>query len=89
MGTDAKKAETAVEANAFRLTARRPRSMPVYGLWVKDGGPDGLGCWMVETFVPDCDGHPAVFYDRALAEKCCAAECLEGLDVEVVELTAK
>jgi len=67
--------------------AKSPSEIPVYGLWVVDGGPRGLGHWLVET--QDGDNlFPAVYFDRTEAESSARVERNEGLDIVVVQLKA-
>lgn len=81
---------SACDAWASRASAKgaqSPSEIPVYGLWVVDGGPRGLGHWLVET--QDGDNlFPAVYFDRIEAGRAALAEQREGIDVVVVELKA-
>jgi len=83
----------------FRVTGRYTNDSAdfvIFGLWVVDGGPEGRGHWMVDISAVECDGHPAVFFDRAAAEKAAAEEndprhsgiASSGWRVEVVPLQA-
>ena len=65
---------------------KRPPRGPLFGLWIPDGGPDHQGHWLVDTSAIDCDGHPAVFFDRELAERCAEHEREDFPDIAVVEL---
>ena len=76
------------EEQESRVTMRRPLSMPVFALWVPDGGPDLMGHWLVDITDSNDDDHPAVFFDRELAERVAAEERKEGLACEVIELRA-
>lgn len=75
---------------AHRASAKgadSPSEIPVYGLWVVDGGPRGRGHWLVETD----DGErlfPAVYFDRLEAGVAALAEQKQGIDVVVVQLMA-
>lgn len=67
---------------------RDPGHVPVYALWVNDGGPDQAGGWMVDVSDSNDDSHPAVFYDRVTAERWCTQEREGGIDCVVVEVRA-
>ena len=74
-------------SRASAAGANMPSQLPVYGLWIVDGGPRSLGHWLVETDNSD-NGYPAVYFDRVSAETAAKAERDDGLDVFVVELRA-
>lgn len=68
--------------------AKHPALIPVYGLWITDGGPRSKGHWLIECF--DGNTHvPAVFFDMQSALKAAKREIDEGLDVKVVVLRAE
>lgn len=82
---------TRCDAFAWRATAkgaRCPSKIPLFGLWVVDGGPKGMGHWLVDSIHGD-DEVPGVFWDRPAAERACLDEVRGGLDVIVVELRGK
>lgn len=72
---------------ATKARADRPSKIPVYGLWIVDGGPKGRGHWLIDTYDGSSE-FPAVFFDRKSAQSAADRECGEGLDVVVVELRA-
>lgn len=81
---------SACDAWAHRAStkgASSPSEIPVYGLWIVDGGPRARGHWLVET-----DNRvrieSAIYFDRQSAEIAAKAERNEGLDVVVVQLKA-
>jgi hypothetical protein len=64
-----------------------PSKIPVYGLWIVDGGPRGRGHWLVETD----DGEklfPAIYFNHLEAGVAALAEQKQGIDVVVVQLKA-
>lgn len=69
-------------------TERRHITEPIFGLWVPDGGRDETGSWLIDITAPSDMDHPAVTYERSLAEKWAREEQADGCDVEVVELVA-
>ena len=72
---------------ASKAGADRPSKVPLYALWIVDGGPRGRGHWLVETDDGE-NTHPAMYFDRASAEKAAQTERDEGLDVVVIEVRA-
>lgn len=72
----------------YRVTEPTTISMPIYGLWIPDGGADRKGCWMVDCTTEDNE-HPAVFYSLAQAEAAHKHETEQcGVTCEVVALYA-
>lgn len=68
-------------------SANCPSKLPVYGLWIVDGGPRARGHWLMDT--EDGDHlYPALFLERRQAEAAAKVERAEGLDVVAVELRA-
>ena len=74
-------------ARASKAGADRPSKVHIYALWIVDGGPRGKGHWLGETY-DGTNTHPAMFFDRASAERAAQAECDEGLDVVVIQVRA-
>lgn len=83
-------ADQAFEARGTSMTGVLSFNRPIYALWLPAGGVDGegkaVGSWLVEL-TGDTD-HPAVFFERSLAEQASADGRAAGLDCYVVELRA-
>ncbi len=55
---------------------RGPKAVPVWGIWVENGGPDNRGYWMCEVCMSDAGEfeHPALFWDLKAAKEACKRE---------------
>lgn len=73
---------------ASKAGADKPSRIPLYALWIVDGGPRGRGHWLIESD-DGSNTHPAMYLDRKSAARAAQAECNQGLDVVVVQLHAK
>lgn len=74
-------------SRASKAGADRPSKIPLYALWIVDGGPRGRGHWLVESD-DGSNTHPAMYFDRTEAEKAAKIERNQGFDVVVIQLRA-
>ncbi|QQS08648.1 MAG: hypothetical protein IPK69_11765 [Phycisphaerales bacterium] len=75
-------------SRADRRGHTEPSKVPVYGLWIIDGGPKGKGHWLVDMYDDADRNFPAIFWSKKDAETAAKKERENGLDVVALELRA-